>query len=243
MEDFLNKIVLGDCYQLIKQLPDNSVDLIVTDPPYLIENTKAGGGSRLSQSIQKMNDQLANGVLTDGIDEKILEEYIRVMKTPNIYIWCNHKQIPMYIDFFVNKNKCNFDILIWVKTNATPLFNNKYLTDKEYCLYFRKGAYCNPQSYEDAKTVFSKPINVSDKDKFLHPTCKPIDIIKTIIRNSSHENDVVLDTFIGSGTTAVACKELKRRFIGFEIDEKWHRIANDRLENIDANGQMSIFSI
>lgn len=101
----------------------------------------------------------------------------------------------MYIDFFVTKNKCLFDILIWNKVNAMPLFNNKYLNDKEYCLYFRKSGYCNPLNYEDAKTVFSTPTNISDKNLFDHPTIKPLNIIETLIKNSSKENDIVADFF------------------------------------------------
>ncbi len=241
MDKYINKITCGDCYELIKELPNNSVDLIVTDPPYLIENTKAGGHSNLAKSIQGMNDELANGILTQGINEEILDDFMRVMKVPNIYIWCNHKQIPMYLDYFVNKHKCSFDIIIWVKTNAMPLFNNKYLTDKEYCLYFRKGAYCNPQSYEEAKTVYFQPINISDKQLFEHTTIKPINIIQTLIKNSSKENDIVLDCFMGSGTTAVACQETGRQFIGFEIEPKWVKVANDRLNKTDTSGQQCMF--
>lgn len=241
LDFYLNTITCGDSYKLIKELPNKSVDLIVTDPPYLIENTKAGGHSNLAKSIQGMNDELANGILTQGINEEILDEFMRVMKVPNIYIWCNHKQIPMYLDYFVNKHKCSFDIIIWVKTNAMPLFNNKYLTDKEYCLYFRKDAYCNPQSYEEAKTVYFQPINISDKQLFEHTTIKPINIIRTLIKNSSKENDIVLDCFMGSGTTAVACQETNRQFIGFEISEKWCKVANDRLNKVDQNGQTCMF--
>lgn len=237
----LNKIYNADCYELIKQLPDKSVDLILTDPPYLIENTKAGGKSDLAKSIQKMNTEIENSKITEGINFDILIDFIRVCKKPNIYIWCNHKQIPMYLDFFVNKNDCSFDILIWNKTNAMPLFNNKYLTDKEYCLYFRKNAYCNPQSYEEAKTIFSLPINLRDKDKFIHPTIKPLSIIKTLIENSSQPNDIILDPFIGSGTTAVAAKETGRRYIGMEIDKRYYDIACDRVQGITAHGQYSLF--
>lgn len=241
IEKYLNKITLGDSYELIKELPDKSIDLIVTDPPYLIENTKAGGDSKLSKSIQGMNNELSNGILTEGIRQEILDDFMRVMKVPNIYIWCNHKQIPMYLNYFVIQNKCTFDIIIWHKTNATPLFCNKYLTDKEYCLYFRKGGYCNPQNYEDAKTVFEQPINIKDKNLFWHPTCKPLNIIKTLIQNSSKENDIILDPFVGGGTTSVSCLETNRQFVCFEIDPKWWKVANDRINGISASGQMSLF--
>lgn len=120
-----------------------------------------------------------------------------------------------------------------------PLFNNKYLTDKEYCLYFRKGAYCQPQSYEKSKTVYYKNINVSDKKLFEHTTIKWLDVCENLIENSTRPNEIVLDVFMGSGSTAVACKELNRHFIGCEINPKWHKIANDRINNIDANGQQS----
>ena len=235
-----NNIYNEDCYKAIKDIPEKSIDLIVTDPPYLIEQTKAGGNNGLAKSIQKMNNQLLDNDLTESINVEILDDFMRIMKTPNIYIWCNHKQIPMYLDYFVNKNDCSFDIIIWNKTNATPLFHNKYLTDKEYCLYFRKNGYCNPIDYESAKTVYYQPINTKDKDKFNHPTIKPINIIKTIIQNSSKPNDIILDCFLGSGTTAVAAKSINRQYIGFEIDPKWFEIAKDRLNNIDANGQISL---
>lgn len=135
----------------------------------------------------------------------------------------------MLIKYFVEEIGCAFDILCWNKTNAMPLFNNKYLTDKEYCLYFRKGGYCQPVSYESAKTVFNLPINYKDKKMYGHPTIKPLSIIKTMIQNSSKEKDIVLDCFMGSGTTGVACKELKRDFIGIEIDKTYFEIAQKRI--------------
>ena len=229
----VNTIYNGDAYELIKQIPDKSIDLIVTDPPYLIENTSGGTNNELGKSIKNMNTQLESGEFTKSINKNILDDFVRVMKKINIYIWCNHKQIPMYLDYFVNNLQCKFDIIIWHKTNATPLFQNKYMTDKEYCLYFRKGAYCNPINYDTAKTVYNLPINIGDKKKFGHPTIKPLSIIENLIKNSSVEGDVVLDPFLGSGTTAVACKELNRQYIGFEIDKKYYNIANDRLKGIN----------
>lgn len=241
----LNNIYNEDSYLAIKKLPSNSIDLIVTDPPYLIENTNAGGNNDFSvggsKTIQTMNTELEENEIDKGIDYEILNDFVRVLKKINIYIFCNHKQIPEYLDFFVKKHKCSFDIIIWHKPNAMPLFNNKYLTDKEYCLYFRKNAYCNPKNYEDASTVFTDSINYGDKKLFKHPTIKPIKLVKRLIENSSRENDLVADFFLGSGTTAVACAETGRNYIGFEINKKWFDIAKNRLNKTDGNGQISLF--
>lgn len=140
----INQIYNMDCLLGIQKMLEHGiqVDLIVADPPYYIKSTKAGGHSELARSIQPMNDQLAQNKLTVGIADVYLKAMWDVMKVPNIYIWCNGTQIPQHIDFFVRQRKCKMEIIIWRKTNATPLFCNKYLSDKEYCLYFRRGAYC-----------------------------------------------------------------------------------------------------
>ena len=234
----LNKIYLEDCYEAIKKIPDKSIDLIVTDPPYEYDKNINGGWYK----DRNVGNDLINLNIIDGINVEILEEYIRVLKNINIYIWCNKAQIIQYLDYFVKNKSCSFDILVWQKTNPAPLCSNTYLPDKEYCLYFRKEAYCKPVSYDKAKTIFTTSLNMYDKGLFEHPTIKPLEIIKTLIENSSKEGDVVLDTFMGSGTTAVACKETGRNFIGFEIDEKYCKIANDRVNGITANGQTSIFT-
>lgn len=229
----LDMIYNENCLVGMRRIPDKSVDLIVTDPPYLIENTRAGGKSPLAKSIQGMNTEIKENGLTNGFDVAVLAEMVRVLKNINLYIWCNHKQIPQYMDYFVKGLGCAFDIIIWNKTNAMPLFNNKWLTDKEYCLYFRKGAYCNPDNYEKARTVFHQPLNAKDKQKYGHPTIKPLNIIETLIQNSSREGEIVLDPFLGSGTTAVAAFANNRHYIGFELDEHYFDIACQRLDEVE----------
>lgn len=209
------------------------VDLILTDPPYDIPNTKAGGHSPLSRSIQGAFDELANEKLTKGITREFLELMSALQDKINIYIWCNGKQIPFYLDYFVKEKKCKYDILVWNKTNAMPCFCNKYLTDKEYVLYFRKGGFCNPCCYEDAKTVYFAPINAKDKKKYGHPTIKPLDFIMRMIKNSSKEGELVLDPFAGSGTTPLAAKLLNRKYIAFEIEKKFYEVCEMRLQEVD----------
>jgi DNA modification methylase len=227
----INQVYNGDSNLMIKSIESESVDLVIIDPPYKIRK-KTDEINSLAKAVKKYNEELQRDNLINEYDKSILEELVRVMKRINIYIWCNGEQIPSYIDFFINKYKCKMDILVWNKTNAMPLFNNKYMTDKEYCLYFRKGGYCNPQCYEDAKTVFYLPINSKDKKKWIHPTIKPLSIIRTLIRNSSKEGDLVLDCFLGSGTTAVASILEKRNYIGIELNKKYYDISIQRINEI-----------
>ena len=228
----LNKIYNEDCLIGIKKIPDNFIDLVIIDPPYQINNHNVKYDSDLARSIINYNNELYDTKLTNGYDYKILDELIRVLKKINIYIFCNGEQIPFYIKYFVVDRKCKMDIIIWNKTNALPLFNNKYLSDKEYCLYFRKGGYCSPKNYEDAKTVFYYPINIKDKKKWKHPTIKPEELIRKLIRNSSKEGDIVLDSFMGSGTTAISCIKENRNFIGYEINKEFYKICLKRIKEV-----------
>ena len=230
----------GDCLEIMKDIPDKSIDLIVTDPPYDVSVTGGGGTINKVKKLNKSLEDLVEANITNGYDIEILgEEFMRVMKEPNIYLWCNKIQIPEYFKFYVDKHKCKFDIICWHKTNALPTYSNKYLSDTEYLLYFRKGkGKCFPKSYEDAKTYYIAPINHKDKEKYKHPTIKPLDITRKLIKNSSNENDVVLDPFMGSGTTGVSCKELHRNFIGIELDQKYFEIAKKRIEGTKRECQL-----
>jgi len=149
----------------------------------------------------------------------------------NIYIWCNKEQIPKYLEYYVSKLGCSFDIIKWVKTNPVPTYNNKYMSDTEYCLYFRKAGFCKPQNYKDGSTLFTHPINKKDKNLYNHPTIKPIEIIDRLIRNSSKEGDLIFDPFMGSGTTGVSALKHNRRFIGCEIDKDYFNGSLQRIRN------------
>lgn len=230
----MNKIQLfnQDCIEGMQTLADNSIDLIVTDPPYDIGSISGGGSVNTVKKLNKSLQDLRKADLIKGYDIVAFgEEALRVMNEINIYFWCNKKQIPTYFDFYVNKHKCTFDILAWHKTNALPTYSNKYLSDTEYLLYFRRGkGKCFPESYEDAKTYYVAPINHKDKKLWGHPTIKPLDITEKIIRNSTREGQTVLDPFSGSGTTAIACINNNRNFIGYELDKDYYDISLDRIE-------------
>ncbi|WP_288910966.1 site-specific DNA-methyltransferase [uncultured Thomasclavelia sp.] len=234
MKEMINTIQLGDCYELIKKIPDNSIDLIITDPPYEMETRGAGFHNK-----RDYYDLIHDKKMANGISENLLKEFDRVMKKTNIYIFCNKNQLPMYLKFYKNKN---FDLLVWHKVNPIPTINNKYLSDLEYIVFARDKSVTMYNTYETSSKLFQSVVNKSDKQLYKHPTIKPLEIIKNLIINSSKEDNVILDCFCGSGTTCVAAKELGRRFIGIEIDKEYHKIATDRLNGINANGQTSIFT-
>lgn len=228
----LNNIYNMNCLDGMKLIADKSVDLIATDPPYLISTTNKGGTINNVKKLNKSLQDLKTVDITQGYDIELFgNEFLRVMKEPNIYVWSNKVQIPDYFNFYVNKHKCKFDIICWHKTNALPTYSNKYLSDTEYLLYFRKGkGKCYPRSYEDAKTYYIAPINHADKKLYKHPTIKPLDIMEKIIKNSTREKQVVFDPFLGSGTTAIACLNTNRNYIGFEKNENYFNIANNRIK-------------
>lgn len=221
-----------DCLKILKSMEDNSIDMIYTDPPYDIATTGGGGSINKVKKLNVSLKQLDEANITKGYNiEEFGEEFMRVMKEPNIYIWCNKKQIPEYFNYYVNKHKCKFDIITWNKTNALPTYSNKYLSDTEYLLYFRKGkGKCFPESYEDAKTYYIAPINHKDKKLYKHPTIKPLELVEKGIRNSSKEGMIILDPFMGSGTTGVACVKNNRKFIGIELNEEYFNIAKERIK-------------
>ena len=233
-----NNIYCGDCYELIKDVPDKSVDCIYTDIPYLF--THGGGGhSPLAKRVYKLKTTELIDIM-DGIDHAILDEFVRVLKYINVFIWCSKMQIPNILNYFLQYD-VQYEILVWCKDNPTPMTNNTWLPDIEYCLWFKQKGTSLNDGYELKSKWYSSPINKRDKDKFNHPTIKPIELVKRHLLHTTQPNDVVLDCFMGSGTTCVAAKDISRRYIGFEIEQKWFDIAKDRLEGTDANGQMSLF--
>lgn len=145
--------------------------------------------------------------------------------------------------YFVENKNCIFEILTWHKTNPMPTHNNCYPPDTEYCLLFREKGTGMGGNMETLKKYYLSSINTQDKKDYLHPTIKPIKFVKDHIYNSANNKKiVVLDPFAGSGTTCVAAKELGLDYIGFEINEKYYQIAQDRLNGINQKGQIDLFS-
>lgn len=246
----------ADCYEKIKDIPDNSVDLVIIDPPYQFQSAGGGGafGSkkrsyhqeyyallkrtgrteeterlRIRGNARRQRDNLNS--LASGFDYSILDELCRVQDKINIYVWCSKAQLRPLLDYYDDK-RCAIDVLTWHKTNPVPTCNNTYLSDTEYCIFARQRGVKLYGTYHTKHKYYVSPANVADKKKYGgHPTIKPLEIIKNFVTNSSLRGGVILDCFMGSGTTGVAAKQLDRSFIGIEIDKEYYEIAKKRIED------------
>lgn len=118
--------------------------------------------------------------MRDGFDEKVLDEMCRVLKKINIYLFCSQKQIIPLLNYFVERKKCNWNLLTWHKTNPIPACGNKYLTDTEYILFFRERGVKVLGEFNSKFTYYVSPLNVADKKKYGHPTIKPLNILENL---------------------------------------------------------------
>lgn len=196
----------------ICNLPDRSVDLVIMDPPYLIDTQGGGAFAGKNRTFDKEFKEFS-----DGITNEDLDLIMSKMKAVNAYVWCNKAQLRQYLDYFVDRY-CNIDLLTWHKSNLVPRCNNKYLSDTEYIIFARDPGVPLGGNYSTLSEYWITPVNAKDKKAYNHPTIKPIDIITTFITNSSQPGDLVMDPFLGSGTTAAACVVAGRRFWGCEVD-------------------------
>lgn len=230
MIEFENKIINADCMDILKQLPDESVDLVLTDPPYRV--ISGGKSDQYKNSIFKNND----GKIfkeNDVNHEKWISEVFRVLKDGGEF-YCMSNSLNLF-DLKAICDKAGFrfhNLLVWEKNNSTP--NRWYLKNCEYTLYFYKGK-AKAINNKKSKTVH-KFQNTIDR---IHPTEKPEELMRFYISNSSKEGDLILDCFSGSGTTAIACHNLKRRFICIEKDKDYYEASVKRLEA--AQKQLRLF--
>ena len=214
----LNKIIHADCFDVLKDLPDKSIDLILTDFPYNEVNRDSNGLRPLDFGVA---DKLEIPL------DKLMGELTRVCKG-SFYAFCGTEQVSDIRRYLVQRG-FSTRLLIWEKTNPLPM-NGEYicLSGIECCVYGKlKGATFNEHC---KNTILRYPI-CSDKFRF-HKTQKPLAMFKYLVQVSSNENDVVLDCFSGSGTTAVACHELNRNFICVEKDEEYYKASVERLDNV-----------
>lgn len=215
-------LINGDCIVELKKLLDNSVDLIVTDPPYrCISGGKAKKRGQPKGILMKNDGKLF--AYNDIQPEEYFRELYRLLKPGgHCYIMVNVINMEKFLREGREAGFLLHNILVWKKNNATP--SRWQMKNAEYTLLFRKGA--AKRINENGSMTVHEFKNVKNK---CHPTEKPVELMEYYIRNSSKEGDTVLDPFMGSGSTGVACARSKRKFIGIEIDETYFPIAVERI--------------
>ena len=200
LDKYINQIICDDCIKVMKELPDKCVDLVLTDPPYLI-NYQTG---YRKDKAHNFCSTIANDDNPKLIIQAIQQMYRILKDNSALYLFCS----AVKVDFF--------------KQELEAAFGRQY----EICFYVNKGRkIINGTRWSD---VWEEPRVVGNYQ--VHQNQKPLFLIERAILSSSNENDLVLDCFLGSGTTAVACKATNRRYIGIEINEKYCEIARSRVE-------------
>lgn len=225
-------LYLGDCLEVMPTI--ETADLIVTDPPYDLSSS-GPGKSHFGMSLSKF-DSGAYTDLVNGFDvEQVFSSLEELCLPFNMFCFCSNKPISKIMAYHEGRGRI-VTLLVWHKNNSPPFANGVWRGDIEYIVHARdSGAFFEGAAMQKKK-VFTCP---SVKDH-IHPTVKPTEIIKKYIKIGSAGGQLILDPFMGSGTTGVACAVLGRKFIGIEINEQYFDIACKRIEQAYAQPDLFV---
>lgn len=232
----LNKIYCMDALEGLKQIPDESVDLILTDPPYNTGmSSKSQSGFNQGWTPKSTGKPRLSNFFDDNLSdwgyEKLMKDVIlecmRVLK-PNkpLFFFIDHRNVNKLKDWLIWGGANYKQILVWDKIIHGLNYQN-YAYQYELIIFCTKGDYFPKRI--NHKTDIIKISRVNSDNKIDHETVKPIKLLRELIEDNSNEGDVVLDMFMGSGSVAFASKQMKRNFIGFELEEKYVKISEKRL--------------
>ena len=242
----------GDCLEILRYIPENSIDMIFADPPYMLSNDGFTCQNGRMVNVNKGKWDKSNGFEEDMVFHNEWISACRRVLTPEGTIWVSGTYHSIYqCGYLLQKNGFHFlNDIAWFKPNASPNLSCRFFTaSHEMLLWARKDKKAkhtfNYQEMKDGyfpedklkkentqmRSVWSIPTPKSgEKEHGKHPTQKPLELLKRIVLASTNENDVVLDPFCGSGTTGLACACLgNRSFIGIEIDKGYCDLVKRRL--------------
>jgi site-specific DNA-methyltransferase (adenine-specific) len=242
MEQFLNKVLHGDCIEIMKKLPSESIDAVITDPPY-----SSGTRREASKGIRKSMTRGRTSAEWFGSDSLTTNGFIYLMRQCALEWYRLLKpggQILVFIDWRMysalagaieSADLRHNNLLVWDKTyfGMGSIFRNQH----ELILHFSKGK-AEPQRRDTGNVLSFKPVRNS-----IHPTEKPADLIERLISVVCPEGGTVLDCFGGSGSTAVACKNINRNFILIERELPYVEYAISRIKNSDGDGNYENSSV
>lgn len=220
-----------DALAFLSSLACGCVDCVITDPPYKQEAHDRGFIAKHSDIYKDMSEW--TNLKNDWFNEGFLNELVRVCKFPNVFLFCAKLDL-VHILNYAEKMGFYYHVLPVCKKAPAPFVNNTWLSN-EYSVHFT-----------DRKIVYNKEyllkipyFLIQGGKETNHPNEKNLDMVKRIVSNITQEGQIVLDCFMGSGTTAVACKTLKRHFIGCETNPEYLKLAQDRL--FESDKQIELF--
>lgn len=227
------KLYNADSYALIAQMRENKLRVhhIITDPPYNISKPNN------FPSMRQRRQGVDFGVWDKGFDlVSWIPQYAEILdKNGSMIVFCSYRFISLIAQALESSNMLVKDILIWQKSNPMPRnTTRRYVQDLEFAVWaVKSGAkwvFNKPSDMPYLRSIFTHSL-VSGKEKLGHPTQKSLKLMKDLIQIHTNPNEVVLDPFMGSGSTGAACLELGREFIGIERDKKFFTMAQKRLES------------
>lgn len=228
----LNYIDNTDCLEGIAEIPDKSIDAIITDPPYFLSMGHAGS----KETAFNANSNMVNSNRTFGdlaiakpFYRQLFREYRRVLKPEgSFYFFTDWRGYAFYFPLMADELPVR-NLIVWDKISGPGSY---YTYTHEFIIYGTSAAKLMHAGGTNVwrMKAFSSGASATNGQK-VHPTQKPVQLIQKMIEDSTEQGSVVLDTFMGSGITAVACLRTGRNFIGFELNEKYHSIAQQRIAN------------
>ena len=236
----------GDCLELLKEIKDETINLVVTSPPY----NKHSNKRHIRKTDSWQNAKIDYGSYIDDIPEqeyqewqkKVIRELIRVLKKDGS-IFYNHKpRIVNHRIIFPNEWLSEFNIrqmIIWNRKNSPTLEPIRFLPTTEYIYWITKEAKTPKFNREAMK--YAEVWNITATPNPLHPAPFPEELVKRCILATTQNSDIVLDPFMGSGTTGVACQQLGRNFIGYEISPDYFKIAEKRIKEAETQRKLNEF--
>ena len=229
----------GDCLEVMKNIPDKSIDSIITDPPYGTTACKWDSVIDFELMWEQLNRIIKdNGAIvlfgSEPFSSTLVVSNIKNFK----YRWTWNKiKASNYLNSKIQPLRCVEDILVFYKKQ--PTYNPQYWFSTPYTRWNTQKAVDKQTNYgshkeniaesKDGKRLPTTVLKFNRVERPEHPTQKPVDLLEWLIKTYSNENETILDNCMGVGSTGIACKNLKRNFIGIEIEKKYYDIALDKL--------------
>ena len=219
----LNKVYNEDCLEGMKRIKDKSIDMILTDIPYGEVSKNGEDRAKYSGQLRKLDKGVADEIKFNLDD--FLDEVTRI-SNGGIYIFCGIEQVSKIYTHFSKEKDFMVRQCAWHKSNPSPMNGqHMWLSSMENCIFAKRRK--TKFNAKTSSSVWKFPVGRSK----IHPTEKPLSLFTYLIESSSDIGDTIFDPCLGSGTTAIACLNTERNYIGFELDKDYFDLAKERISN------------